>query len=267
MAATAERSPSAASAVEAAGPASLVLVASDAAERRQSLAEYLSSSGHNVETAGIEEADQAIALRKPDAVLVLAPLPDRRVSDLVQSMWRSGRAGTVTLISDTEDLVERVLALEMGINDLVSESCEPREILTRVNCLLRRSAPDESTTPVPTPARRRPAPAPAGALSPGSWVLNERTRELISPGGVACELTRLGVAMIDALIERPNGLMTGGCPSELLGRGYLPGNVRTTISRMRKRFADRGVEDFPIRNIYGAGYILDAEIRRVAVPG
>ena len=83
------------------------------------------------------DARAAIRREPPDLVLVDLILPDMNGLDLVREMWSDVRFGLIVLTGRAE-VSDRVLGLELGADDYIVKPFEPRELVARVNAVLRR---------------------------------------------------------------------------------------------------------------------------------
>jgi DNA-binding response OmpR family regulator len=102
-----------------------------------------------------------VALReKPDGVVTELVLPEMTGLGLTRCLREDAALRDVGIVMVTEHAAEidRVLAFECGVDDLVAKPFFGRELASRVQAVLRRSEPDRS-------ARPRHAPAPRGLVT------------------------------------------------------------------------------------------------------
>jgi DNA-binding response OmpR family regulator len=120
------------------GPGMLVLIVDDEPMVREVLARYLTRSGFVAE--GAEDGETAIAAfdaSQPDLVLLDLMLP--RVDGF--SVFRSIRARAATpviMLTARGEETERIAGLELGADDYVAKPFSPREVVARVQAVLRR---------------------------------------------------------------------------------------------------------------------------------
>lgn len=176
-----------------------------------------------------------------DAVVLITCLPDstalaaiRRMTDL--------NAPPLLVIARSGESLERVLALEMGADDLVGEEATEREVLTRLHGLMRRRRIEQDE-------KGDRAPHQAGA-----WRLNSAFCALVSPEGRRLDLSSGDEAILAAFAESFEGL--------ILDHDYPRGDVRTAISRLRRKVRRNTGLELPIQNIWGRGYRFDAPLIR-----
>jgi two-component system OmpR family response regulator len=134
------------------------------------LSEYLSENGYRVtsvpdETAMLETVQSTVV---DLVVLPLSPQHDQG-AQLVQRL-RNESPVPIIVLSARRDEFDRIMALEVGADDCLTEPFSPRELLARVRAILRRRRID---------SRQRKTQGP-GAYRFGDWELNLNTRRLHS---------------------------------------------------------------------------------------
>lgn len=187
------------------------------------------------------------ALHQSDVLLVTARVMDSNVSSLILRISALPSPYLIVL-SETDDVVDRIVALELGADDFLGRDSDPREILARAKSLVRRGAQ----------RRGEPGSPPLPDDAPRSWVLNDVSRLLRSPAGTVCELSKGDVELIDALVEEPTEVLS------VEKHSAEANNLRVSISRLRRKFRKVSSEHLPIRNIWGMGYAFDAPLKRVS---
>ena len=116
-----------------------ILVVDDEAAILQTLRYNLERSGYNVVTASDGRSAVAIALREqPDLIILDIMLP---VLDGIEACKEIRKTSSVPIIMLTakDQEIDKVLALELGADDYVTKPFSPRELLARINAVLRRS--------------------------------------------------------------------------------------------------------------------------------
>jgi two-component system OmpR family response regulator len=150
------------------------------------------------------------------------------------------------------DEIDRIVGLEVGADDYLPKPFNPRELLARINAVLRRSR-----QPLGAPER-----GSARSLTFAGWRLDMMKRELTDPRGVVVDLSTGEYDMLLALLEAPN---------RVLSRDYLLDAARNRtaepfdraidvqVSRLRRKI-DPG--STLIKTVRGAGYMLAADVAR-----
>lgn len=120
-----------------------VLLVEDDDELRQLLARYLTNQGFTVREAANGRDGLALAMGQDCDVVVLdIMLPD--ISGL--EVLRELRASThipVALLTARGDETDRIVGFEVGADDYIPKPCNPRELVARLQALLRRIAWDQ----------------------------------------------------------------------------------------------------------------------------
>lgn len=101
-------------------------------------AEYLNDRGFEAVTAeGGYAYDSLVAAGKPDLVVLDLSMPGETGRDLLMRI-RATDDVPVIILSGRAELVDRVLCLELGADDIVQKPVEPRELAARIQGLLAR---------------------------------------------------------------------------------------------------------------------------------
>jgi DNA-binding response OmpR family regulator len=123
---------------------STVLVVDDDPTVAEVVARYLEVAGHRVEVAADgETALERSAATEPDLVVLDVMLPD--ISGLaVCQRLRERTPVSVIMLTARDAETDRIQGLEYGADDYVAKPFSPRELVLRVEAVLRRPAPGAS---------------------------------------------------------------------------------------------------------------------------
>src|SRR5688572_1162024 len=119
-----------------------ILIVEDERPIREMIAFGLRRSGFEVrEAADVSAARAAIADQRPDLVLIDWMLPDMSGLELTRALKRDKETQEVPVIMLTAraDEQDKVMGLDSGADDYVTKPFSPRELLSRINAVLRRS--------------------------------------------------------------------------------------------------------------------------------
>jgi two-component system phosphate regulon response regulator PhoB len=108
----------------------------------------LAQAGHRVQVAGTAEAGlQLVRSAVPDVVLLDLMLPDRPGTTVCTALKREPRTQDIPIIMVTAkgEEVDRIVGFELGADDYVVKPFSVRELMLRMNAVLRRGQPKEQT--------------------------------------------------------------------------------------------------------------------------
>lgn len=120
-----------------------ILIVEDEQPIREMIAFGLRRGGFEVrEAANVSEARSSIADQRPDLVLIDWMLPDMSGLELTRSLKRDKETQDVPVIMLTARSEEhdKVMGLDSGADDYVTKPFSPRELLARINAVLRRAS-------------------------------------------------------------------------------------------------------------------------------
>ncbi len=127
-----------------------ILVVDDEPDLLELLEHHLRSAGHDVRTAATgEDALAEVARKRPDLVLLDVVLPDISGTEVLRRLRRDHDSISVPVIFVTarSDEIDRVIGFELGADDYVCKPFSPRELLLRIEALLRRTTSRPSPSP------------------------------------------------------------------------------------------------------------------------
>jgi two-component system phosphate regulon response regulator PhoB len=217
--------------------APLILIVEDEAPLAEMLRYNLEKSGYRTQVAHSgEDALQRVAIEPPDLAVVDWMLPERSGIEVCRSL-RAGedtkRLPIIMLTARGEES-DRVLGLEAGADDYVVKPYSPREMVARVNALLRRSDIRGSAT-----------------LKEYAGIVMDLEAHRVTRDGNPVHLSPKCFRLLETLIDRPGIVFSR---DKLLGRVW-GGDVH--IRRLREALeVEKGASNL-IRTVRGAGYALD----------
>jgi two-component system, OmpR family, phosphate regulon response regulator OmpR len=227
-----------------------VLVVDDDQRLRDLLRRYLGDNGFNVYVAENAQAMNRIWLRERFDVLVLDLMMPGEDGLSILRRLRGGndRTPIVMLTAKGED-VDRIIGLEMGADDYLPKPFNPRELLARVNAVLRRRSAEES-----------PGAPSSGAESVvfGDFVLDLATRTL-TRAGEPVTLTTGEFAVLKAFARHPRVPLSREKLMEMArGREYeaFDRSLDVQISRLRKLIEPDPTKPRFIQTVWGLGYVF-----------
>jgi two-component system, OmpR family, phosphate regulon response regulator OmpR len=123
----------------ATNPASILIVDDDP-KIRDLTSQYLIDQGLNVHSAnGGKEMDAFIASNQVSLIILDLMMPEESGLAICQRLRGSGNLTPIIILTAKGDEIDRIVGLEMGADDYVSKPFNPRELLARINAVLRRN--------------------------------------------------------------------------------------------------------------------------------
>lgn len=123
-----------------------VLVVDDEPDIREVIRFALEGAGFHVLEAGhADEARKLLLSENPDLILLDWMLPGRSGLELAQQLKQSAstRAVPIIMVSAKGEEEDRIRGLDTGADDYIAKPFSPREMVARVNAVLRRVKSDE----------------------------------------------------------------------------------------------------------------------------
>lgn len=155
----------------------------------------------------------------------------------------------ILILTGRQHVSDRILGLELGADDYMVKPFEPREVVARINSILRRI---ERT--------RDEAGSRARMARFRGWTFEVDCNRLISPSGREIELSSAEAGLLETMLKRPNRILSR---TDLLGnqdQECFDRSIDARISRLRRKLTDNDGTPELIKTAYGAGYMLLAEV-------
>lgn len=218
-----------------------ILVVDDDRRLRDLLRRYLMEQGFLVTTAtDAADARAKLAALRFDLLVLDIMMPGESGLELTRDLSRQNRAPVLllTAMSETE---ERIEGLASGADDYLSKPFEPRELVLRIQAILRRARPAEAT--------------PAATLNFGDFCF-DLAREELRRGDGYVKLTAAEASLLQALARQPGVPVTR---EDLSAESPVIGNVRTIdvqMARLRRKIEKDPKYPRYLQTVRGIGYIL-----------
>lgn len=234
-----------------------LLLVDDEPGLREPLAAYLVRQGFAVtEAASAAEARARLLESTPDLVLLDIMMPGEDGLSLCRHLAETRAIPTILLTAKGE-ATDRIVGLEIGADDYVTKPFEPRELVARIRSVLRRAT--KSAAPV----------APDEVLVFDGWQLDPLKRRLTNADGAVVPISSAEFRLLMAFLEHPRQVLdrdrlldlVQGREAHLFDRA-----VDNQISRLRRKIEADSKNPALIQTVWGGGYMLAAEVRRVAAP-
>ena len=226
-----------------------ILVVDDDARLRDLLSRYLTEQGFTVNTLPDGALLDKRLQRDPPHLLVLdLMMPGEDGLAICRRLRGNGETVPIIMLTAKGEDVDRIVGLETGADDYLPKPFNPRELVARINAVLRRY--NETTAPG--------APTDEGVIAFGAYALDLSTRTL-TRGDETLGLTSGEFGLLKVLVTHPRQplareklmMLARGRDHEVFDRA-----IDVQISRLRKLIeADPGSPRY-IQTVWGVGYVF-----------
>ena len=235
-----------------------ILVVEDDRETRALIAKYLRTNACNVTTATDgREMVRAMTDHRVDLLILDVMLPGEDGLSLCRKVRAESQMPIIMLTARGED-VDRIVGLEMGADDYLAKPFNPRELLARINAVLRRQAS----------ARTLSSANGATALAFLGWQIDFRLRELRNPAGARVAMTSAEFDLLRTFCERPGRVLSRDSLLDLTqGRnaGSFERSIDVLVSRIRRKIETDPLEPTMIKTVRSGGYMFTPEVDAAAL--
>ena len=194
-----------------------------------------------------DHAIEAFNQHHPSLILLDVMLPGLSGYDVCKQL-RSKKVGVpIIMLTAKGQEIDKVVGLDLGADDYVTKPFGVRELLARIQALLRRLPEPKSVE------TNGEAPFQIGesAIDPKTFQLKR--------GKTSAELTAKELKLLQLFHAHPGEVLSRDrLLNEVWGYGYY-GTTRTldqVIVQLRKKLGDNGVEPKHLVTVHGVGYKL-----------
>ena len=231
-----------------------VLIVDDDRELCELVEELLASEGFGVEVAcnsgrGLERARSG----EHSLVVLDVMMPGMNGFELLRRLRAEGSSVPVLMLTARGEDVDRIVGLEIGADDFLPKPFNPRELVARINAILRRMARRDSAGA----AQARQESAQPERIEVGDVAVETGTRH-VRRAGSAVELTNVEYEILVLLLSsagrvvRREELVRSALGREL---SLFDRSVDMHISHLRKKLGHHTGEVERIKTVRGVGYI------------
>lgn len=197
-----------------------------------------------------EQLQKALSNQLPDLCIVDLGLPDMDGIELVKSISNQPNMG-IMILSGRDGVTDKVLGLELGADDYIVKPFIPRELVARVNSLLRRFKKCED--------HERSMDHRQFTAHFAGWCYDPATLTLSSDLTDSVELSSAEHELLMLLLRSPRQILSR---DQLLGERVSPfdRSIDVRMSRVRKKVENNPKQPALIKTVYGVGYILTVDV-------
>ena len=227
-----------------------ILVVDDDQRLRDLLTRYLGEQKFEVRAVrDAPEMDRQLARERYDLIVLDLMLPGEDGLAICRRLRATGTAPAIIMLTAKGDEVDRIVGLEMGADDYLPKPFNPRELVARIQAVLRRK-PKAGLPGAPD--------AEDGLHRFGAFEFNPATREL-KKDGEPVALTTGEYSVLRVLVQHPRQPLSRDKLMELArGREYevFDRSIDVQISRLRKMIEPDPAQPRYIQTVWGVGYVF-----------
>ena len=222
---------------------SRLLVVDDDPDVRDSLRRALGYAGYAVATA-VNGADALASVsRSPvDLIILDVLMPMLDGFDTCRALRERGNATPVIVLTARDAVDDRVAGLEAGADDYLVKPFALRELLARVNALLRRAQPVRDV------------------LGYADLTV-DLTARTVTRGGAPLALTKIEFALLELLLRNAEQVLSYDVILDRVwGYGDAPASnaLQVFVGFLRRKLEENGHRRL-VHNVRGIGYVLRAD--------
>lgn len=245
------KSPDAAAKSSSVSQEKLLIVEDDTAIQRM-ISDYFRHVGYEIITAGDGEAGVRLAISERPTVMILdLMLPKLDGLSVCRQVRERNSSLPIIMLTAKDDVVDKVVGLEMGADDYLTKPFSLRELEARLKTVLRRT-------------RNRPSDDEDGNQAPiirGNLRIDPARRE-VTIGGKAIELTPKEFELLSLFAAHPGRVYSRKFLLENIWDYTYSGYDRTIdshINRLRAKIEENPDEPKMVMTVWGVGYKFNDE--------
>ncbi len=222
-----------------------ILVIDDDLRLRNLLQRYLQENGFAV-TGAYDAANARMFLQQYhfDLLIVDVMMPNETGIEFLQKLRQDNDTPAIVLtaMGETQD---RINGLEAGADDYLPKPFEPKELVLRINNILRRVPEVKNET--------------VNILKMGACSYDLTTKEFRHRDEGIIHITPVEQTILNILGQKSGQIFTRERLAELLGAGQNPRSIDVQITRLRKKIEKDSKNPRYLKTIRGKGYMLITE--------
>lgn len=217
-----------------------ILVVDDDARLRDLLSKFLGENGFLVSVAS-DAADARTKMEKLtfDLIVLDLMMPGESGLDFAQDLRRRDSV-PILMLTAMGEIEDRIGGLERGADDYLVKPFEPRELLLRLNNIIKRAPVVEQ---------------PAQDVHMGD-VLFRPDRQELSRSGEPLRLTDVEASLLGALARRPGDILSREQLIQLTGASGDGRAIDVQVTRLRRKIEQNPKLPRYLQTVRGKGYVL-----------
>jgi two-component system OmpR family response regulator len=229
-----------------------ILIVDDDREIRELVGNYLKKNGLRTTVVADGRQMRSFLESTPVDLIVLDIMMPGDDGLVLCRELRTGKHKTtpVLMLTARNDETDRIIGLEMGADDYLVKPFAARELLARINAVLRRTRMLPPNLVVTEAGR---------LLAFGKWQLDTTARHLLDAQGTVVTLSGAEYRLLRTFLDHPQRVLsrdqllnlTQGRDADLFDR-----SIDLLVSRLRQRLADDARDPAYIKTVRNEGYVF-----------
>ncbi len=226
-----------------------VLMVDDDLRMRELLQRYLTEQGFDIKTVSdAKEMDTAMANESFDLLVLDLMLPGEDGLGICRRLRANNVETPIIMLTARGDEVDRIIGLEMGADDYLPKPFNPRELLARINAVMRRHEHSPETEKT----------GKQEVFNFGDFVFDSTNRSL-SRSGAPITITSGEFALLKVFTEHPRQPLSRDRLMQL-ARGreldVFDRSIDVQVSRLRRLIEPDPAHPRYLQTMWGFGYVF-----------
>ena len=226
-----------------------ILMVDDDLRMRELLQRYLSEQGFDIKTASdAKEMDTALTAESFDLLVLDLMLPGEDGLAICRRLRANHVETPIIMLTARGDEVDRIIGLEMGADDYLPKPFNPRELLARINAVMRR----HEHSPEADKSGKQ------DVFNFGEFVFDSANRSL-TRGGASITITSGEFALLKVFTEHPRQPLSRDRLMQL-ARGreldVFDRSIDVQVSRLRRLIEPDPAHPRYLQTMWGFGYVF-----------
>jgi two-component system phosphate regulon response regulator OmpR len=223
-----------------------VLVIDDDERIRDLVSRYLNEHGFLAMKA--EDAAQAQEIMQSfifDILVVDVMMPGQTGVEFTQELRAQGMGTPVLLLTAMGEVEDRIAGLSAGADDYLPKPFDPRELVLRIDAILKRVPKDKQEQ--------------IKRVKIGRWEFDTDHLELID-GDERVALTNVEANLLQILSQTPDEVVARDGLSEKCDLDPNKRTIDVQVTRLRRKLEENSNQPRFLQTVRGQGYLLSAEV-------
>jgi DNA-binding response OmpR family regulator len=219
-----------------------ILVIDDDRKLNQLLKDYLAKFDFTVTAyTHPQQGLKALKREKPDLIILDIMLPDMDGFEVCKKI-RQDYLVPIIMLTARGEVTDRIVGLELGADDYLPKPFEPRELVARIQSILRRSRPDVKT-----------------GIKRFGPITVDFNKHLVLLNDKPVEITSTEFEILKLFLRRPGMVLTR---EQILDNLWnieadaFNRSVDVLVSRLRQKLGDDPKNPQFIKTVWGSGYMF-----------